>query len=67
MYLWKASVVEDTTRLKCSEINSAEIGNGIDSTEIIKDNRPKMTKSKIDIIAKEKQTKNANSEIYYTF
>lgn len=46
--------MENTIKLGCNRINSAEIGINIDNVRIIENNKSEMVKSKVDIIAKEK-------------
>lgn len=49
----------------CNKVNSTEIGINIDNIRIIKDNKPKIVKNRLDIIAKKKVNNNTNNKIYY--
>lgn len=69
-YLWKvwcldkASAISDVVEPGCSKVDSAETSVCMDGTRTINNNKLKEVKSKINIIAKKKQT-NANNNNYY--
>ena len=58
--------MENVVGSNYSKMNNARTSIGMDSTGIINNDRLEVIKSKVDILAREKQIKNTNNKIYYT-